>query len=143
MAQPRTPIPQKFMEKEGGLEMTPSWFQFMKELPNWITSSFTTEVWSWYLEFPVDKTYRVVINCPIEYTIDSVTTDADAGTCDLTVDIDGTPLGGSANSVSTTEEEQLHTSDNTVSIGSTVNLTVDNNAGCEGMTVTIALTRTV
>ena len=92
------------------------------------------------IEFPDDKDYRVLINSPIAFTIDSITTKSSTGTCTLTGKINATALGGTANSVSTSESEQTHTTDNAVAVGDDVVLTVSSNSGAENVSVTVKCT---
>ncbi len=105
--------------------------------------TFAVEFGSWVIEFPDEKTYRLIINAPYGFTIDSVSTVSDTGTCTATVQINGTPLGGTANSVSTSMQEQTHTSANVVEEGNAVSVEVTSNSSCEGMTITISGTRTL
>jgi hypothetical protein len=105
--------------------------------------TFAVEFGSWVIEFPDEKTYRLIINAPYGFTIDSVSTVSDTGTCTATVKINGTPLGGTANSVSTSLNVQTHESANVVEVGDTVSLEITSNSSCEGMTITIAGTRTL
>lgn len=105
--------------------------------------TFAVEFGSWVIEFPDEKTYRLIINVPYGFTIDSVSTVSDTGTCTATVKINGTPLGGTANSVSTSLDVQTHESANVVEVGDTVSLEITSNSSCEGMTITIAGTRTL
>lgn len=98
-----------------------------------------TQTWeqSWLIEFADDKDYRVVVNSALARTITSVTTRSSTGTCTLTVKIGTTALGGTANSVSTTEQTQAHSSANAVAVGDDIVLTVSANAGAEGVSVTL------
>jgi hypothetical protein len=92
------------------------------------------------IEFADNKTYRFV-SWAFPWTITSVVTRSLSGTCTLTVAINGTPLGGSANSVSASEETQAHSSANAVAAGDDIELTVSANAGAEGVSVTLKGTR--
>lgn len=141
MATPRVPIPSKFLEKENSMAMTPSWFQFLSDLPSWITDTFATEVWSWLIEFPDDRDYDVVVNVPYATTVNSITTISTSGTCTLTGKINTTALGGTANSVSTAEQTQTHTTANDLVAGDNLRLTISANSGCENLSVTVKLTR--
>lgn len=99
-----------------------------------------TQTWeqSWLIEFADDKDYRVVVNSALARTITSVTTRSSTGTCTLTVKIGTTALGGTANSVSTSEQTQAHSSANAVAVGDDIVLTVSANAGAEDVSVTLA-----
>jgi hypothetical protein len=129
------------------------WYRILKRMFAKVASAETglaalpgqlsPEFGSWLIEFPDNKDYRLIVNIPYAVTITAVTTRSTAGTCTATVKINTTPLGGSANSVSTTEQTQSHASANTMAAGDDLVLTVSGNAGCEGMTITIAGTRTL
>lgn len=91
------------------------------------------------ISFPEDGDYRLVVNVPGGRKIQSTTTVSQSGTCTATFKIGATPLGGTANSVSTSEEEQTHSSANVMSAGDDLVLTVSANANCEKMSFTIRL----
>lgn len=97
----------------------------------------------WFIEFPDAKDYRVIINSPIAFTINSVTTRSSTGTCTLTVKINTTALGGTANSVSTTESTQSHTSANAVAVGDDVVFTVSSVSSCENVSILLNCTLTL
>lgn len=93
---------------------------------------------SWLIETPEDKDYRLIVNVPHAFTITSVTTIAAAGTATATVKIGSTALGGTANSVSTSEQTQTHDSNNAMVAGDDLVLTISATSGCEGLSITIA-----
>jgi hypothetical protein len=92
---------------------------------------------SWLIEFPDNKDYRVVVNSALARTITGVTTRSSSGTCTLTVKINTTALGGTANSVSSTESTQAHTSANAVAVGDDIVFTVSANSSAENVSVTL------
>ena len=98
--------------------------------------------WPIFIEFPDDKDYPI-INIPVGFTINSVTTKSTAGTCTVTVKINGVALGGTANSVSSTESTQSHTDDNVVAVGDDLTVTVSSNSSAENVAIMIAGTRTL
>lgn len=93
---------------------------------------------SWLITDPEDKDYPVIVGAGMALTITTVTTKTSAGTATVTVKINGTPLGGSANSASTTKSTESHSSDNVVSVGDDVTITVSNTSGAEDLSITIA-----
>lgn len=95
----------------------------------------------WEMRFVENGTYSLALNTPFGMEIAEVTTDCDSGTCTATIEINGTPLGGSPNSVSTAEQVQSHTSDNVAEIGDDVRLVIGDNAGCENMRLSFKFTR--
>lgn len=95
------------------------------------------------IEIPADQDYRLVVNIPFAGTITSVTTRSAAGTCTATFKINTTALGGTANSVSTTEDEQAHASANAFVAGDDIVVTISSNSACDRASFTIKYTRTV
>lgn len=91
--------------------------------------------------FPDNGTILIWINAPFAFTITSTTTKCTAGTCTATFKINSTTIGGTANSVSTSEQTQSHTTSNVVNVGDDVNITISSNSSCEGMSFMIAYTR--
>jgi uncharacterized Zn-binding protein involved in type VI secretion len=98
---------------------------------------------SGFIETPSNKTYRVATRMPYGCTINSITAISASGTCTLTGKIDAVALGGTANSVSSTEQEQTHSSANTVSAGNDIDITISSNSSCADLSFTIKLTRTL
>lgn len=92
---------------------------------------------------PADGDYRIVVKAPHGGTITEVTTISASGSCTLTVKINTTALGGTANSVTSSEQSQAHSSANVFSAGDDIVLTVSSNAACSKMTFTIKYTRTL
>ncbi|MFA5952247.1 MAG: hypothetical protein WC807_18420 [Hyphomicrobium sp.] len=92
----------------------------------------------WLIPEPEDKTYTVIQKAADDFTITEVTTRCTTGTCTVTVQINGTPLGGTANSASSTEQSQSHSSANAVAAGDTVAIVVSSNSSSEMLTVDIA-----
>lgn len=91
--------------------------------------------------FVEDGTYHLALNTPFAMEITSVTTDCDSGTCTATVKINGTSLGGTANSVSTTETTQAHTTANQAVAGDDVTVVISSNSSCEGMRLSMKFNR--
>lgn len=89
------------------------------------------------IEFPSDKDYKILVKCPFAWTITGVTTITTAGTATVTCKINSTALGGTANSASTSEQSQAHSSSNAVSEGDDIVLTVSSTSSCEGLSVNV------
>lgn len=102
-----------------------------------------TDFFSGIIAVPANGDYRLVVQLPYGVTINSVTTRSTAGSCTATVKINATALGGAANAVSTTEQEQTHTTSNVAAAGDDIVLTVSANAACANMSFTIKFTRTL
>lgn len=95
------------------------------------------------IEFPDDKTYPLIGKAPYEITITETTTKSDSGTCTATFAIDGVPLGGTANSVSSSEQSQAHSSDNVLPAGGTLSVVISANSSCEMAVMDFVGTRVV
>jgi hypothetical protein len=107
-----------------------------------VTSTRTASI-SGTIAAPTDQAYTIVLKAPADITITETTTKSSAGTCTATFAIDGVNLGGTANSVSTTEQIQAHASANAVAAGETITLTVSSNSSCENLDFTITYTYTL
>lgn len=97
---------------------------------------------SGHIETVQDKTYYLLINAPYAGTITSVTTRSDSGTATGTVQINGTPLGGSANAISSTEVTEPHSTSNTFSAGDDITLVISSNLSALEVRFTIRFVRT-
>lgn len=100
-----------------------------------------TDWTSFQIDAPSDGDYMLSRNLPVGITVQSITTKSASGTCTLTGYINATPLGGTANSVSSAETTQAHGSANVASAGDDVKLTVSNNSSCVGLEITVKYTR--
>jgi fructose-specific component phosphotransferase system IIB-like protein len=96
-----------------------------------------------FIETPDNKDYTLLIKAPFGGTITEVTTRSASGTCTATVKINTTALGGTANSVSSTEQSQSHASANVFVAGDDIVVTVSSNSTCADMRITIQYTRTL
>jgi len=77
---------------------------------------------------------------PYGVTITSSVTDCGSGTCSVRLKLDGSNVGSTANSVSTSEQEQTHSTANTGSSGQTLVATVSSNSSCLNMALQVNLT---
>lgn len=107
------------------------------------STSQTAEQISGFIASPSDKSYTIALNMAHGGTITNVTTKSASGTCTATWKVNSTALGGTANSVSSTEQSQAHSSSNTFVAGDDIVLTVSSNASCADMSFTIKYTRTL
>lgn len=90
-----------------------------------------------------DKEYKLILNIPYAGSITSTSTESVSGTSTATFSIDGTNLGGTANSVSSTENIQAHASANTFVAAQDIELTISSNADTVDLSFTITYTRTL
>lgn len=95
------------------------------------------------LEQPINKDYFLVSAIPYDGYIFSTISDCSAGTATATVLINGTPLGGGPNSVSTSKQTVYHTSANGFLKGNEIKLTVSANAAVVDLNLTIVFIRAV
>jgi len=101
-----------------------------------------TWVWSTLIQTAADVTYDFPNVCP-NGTIEDVTTYCRSGTCTVTVNIDDTALGGSANSASTTIDRTYHGTRNAMTDESDLSVTITSNASALDLTVVIRGTQTL
>ena len=90
-----------------------------------------------FIEYPEAKDYKVLLKTPFAMTLTSVTTICKAGTATMTVKINSTALGGTSNSVSTSEQSQAHASANSVAAGDDIVLTSSSVSSAENVSVMI------
>lgn len=93
------------------------------------------------IETPADGDYRLLVDAPFAMTITEVVTRSASGTCTATFKINTTALGGTANSVSTSENAQSHSSSNAVAAGDDIVCTISSNSSCSKMSFKIEYTR--
>lgn len=105
-------------------------------------ASQTAETIAGFIAIPANKDYRILLNAPHAGTVTEVTTRSGSGTCTATFKINTTALGGTANSVSSSEQSQAHSSSNAWSAGDDLVLTVSSNSSCADLSFTIKYTRT-
>lgn len=101
------------------------------------------EDFSVVIQFPANRDYRLVLDASADRTITEVVTRCVSGTCAAQVKIDGTALGGAANSVSSSEQKQAHSTANLWEVGKDMVLTVSSNSSCLDMTLTVKTVRTL
>lgn len=77
-----------------------------------------------------NKDYPIFIDAPMDGTILSMRTKCESGTATLTGKIGSTPLGGTANSVSSSTQTQNHTSANVFAAGNAITLTASSATNC-------------
>jgi hypothetical protein len=105
------------------------------------TKVVTTENIAGYIGTVSDKTYKLVVKIPHGATITEATTISESGTCTATFKINTTALGGTANSVSSSETSQAHASSNVAAADDDIQLTVSSNAACLGLSFSLKYTR--
>ena len=109
-----------------------------KDATNWIsTINNNVDYISGVFEEGADDDTTVTLNSPISGTITDTTTKCDSGTATYTFKINSTALGGTANSVSSTEQTQSHSSDNEFAVGDDLVITRSANSSCVKGTFTI------
>lgn len=88
-----------------------------------------------------NQDYRIFIKMPHGGTITETVTRSTAGTATATFKINTTALGGTSNSVSTTEQSQAHSSSNTFAAGDDIVITISSNSSAANMSFMIKYTR--
>ena len=94
--------------------------------------------WAWTTERPVNKRYVIDLETEYSGVIDTTITRSVSGTCTMTFDINGTPLGGTGNSVSGTKQSQAHA--DAFPVGAEIGVTVSANNQCKDASFTIHVT---
>jgi hypothetical protein len=82
-----------------------------------------------------------VVDAKSAFTITESTTKSSSGTGTLTIKINGTAIGGNANSVSSTKDTQTHSTGNSVNVGDTVTCTVASASSLNDLAVSIKCTQ--
>ena len=101
------------------------------------------EEFSVFIAFPANKDYILSLDAAVEREIYEVVTKCESGTCTVTVKTDSTALGGSANSASSTQQIQSHSTSNTWSVDEDLVATISSNSSCVGLTITVKTRRTL
>jgi hypothetical protein len=96
-----------------------------------------------YIGTVADKDYRIVVKVPHAGTITETTTRSESGTATFTFNVNTTALGGTANSVSSSEQSQAHASSNTFVADDDIVITASSNSSCIGASFSIKYTRTL
>jgi hypothetical protein len=105
------------------------------------SSSTITDALVGRIQVPSNGTYMLALKVPFDFTISEITTKCESGSCTATFKINTTALGGTANSVSTTEQSQAQASANTGSAGDDIQVTISANSSCVGMSFRVKYTR--
>lgn len=101
------------------------------------------EMMAGFIGTVADKDYRIVVKAAHGGTITETTTRSESGTATFTFKINTTALGGTANSVSSSEQSQSHASSNAFSAGDDIVITASSNSSCLGASFSIKYTRTL
>jgi len=150
MAKNVTPIPswQGSRDTKGGVSSALwSWLNDFSSTANKNAEETNTiaaqlEAIDFTIESPDNQDYLFEIDCPFGYKITQVDSKCRSGTCTATTKIGSTPLGGGANSVSTSLQTKTHTSANVIAAAGTSVVTISSNSSCAGLRLTFWITRT-
>jgi hypothetical protein len=88
-----------------------------------------------------DAVYRIITKCEFAGTINEISTICDSGTGTLTTKINTTAVTATANSVSSTRQDQAVSGANTFAVGDYITITVSSASALTNMGVTIKYTR--
>lgn len=113
------------------------WYRFLDELAK-DTQNLKSWTRSFLIEAPANGDYRMMVNVPVGIKIASVTTVCASGTATLTVKINTTALGGTANSVSSSEQTQAHSASNEMAAGDDLVFTFASVSSAVKVTVTLS-----
>jgi len=102
-----------------------------------ITDGFTKT----FVGTGANGTYTLRLKIPFAGTITETTSISSAGTATATFKINTTALGGTANSVSSSEQSQAQASANTFSAGDDINVEITSASSLTNMTLSVTYTR--
>lgn len=126
------------------------WFKLVDRIARAINTDLAgvptkaqTDFISGYIRTPTDNTYRLVVKIPHGGTITEAVTRSESGTCTATFKINTTALGGTANSVSSSEQAQAHSTANAFVVDDDIVVTISSNSSCVGMSFTLKYTKTL
>lgn len=102
-----------------------------------------TESWSGLFRTGGDDTVTLIQNVPFAGTIVNTTTICASGTATYTFKISTTGLGGTANAVTSSQDENAHASANAFVVGNDIQLTRSADSTCVDANFTIEYTRDV
>jgi hypothetical protein len=105
-------------------------------------SIFTKENVGGHIETAADKTYYIISYAAYAGSITDVVTQSDSGTATATVKINGVALGGTANSVSSSEQVQSHTTANTFVVGDEITFVITSNSAALELRFTLLIDKT-
>lgn len=95
-------------------------------------------IWSGTWKAVEAETVSIILNFQVAVTITLTSAITEVGTATVAININGTPLGGSANSASTSINNQSHSSANVVSTGNSVTVTFSSvSSDCENLCLSI------
>lgn len=142
------PPPRSLLDPNGNI--SDRFYQWLGSIQKGIVGAFDSigsvqaqqETIDFTIEAPDNQDYLFEIDAPYGYTITQVDSKCRAGTCTATTKIGSTPLGGGANSVSTSLQTKAHTSDNVIALNGTSVVTISANSSCAGLRMTYWITRT-
>jgi len=100
-----------------------------------------TDMWSSLIRTVNNETLTLVLSAGFAGTITQTTTQSASGTCTMTFKINGTALGGTANAVSSTLQNQAQATANTFVAGDKITVTISANASCVDAALSIRYTR--
>ncbi len=100
------------------------------------------EQFNWMIEAPTAKTYTIVLQSEVAYTINEVIAQTTSGTCTVAFKIDGTNITGlSAVAVTSTPATTTASAANTIAAGSTLTAVVTVPVAAVDLVFTVKATR--
>jgi len=99
------------------------------------------EEWPGIYRTVANETLTLVLSAQYDGIITQTLTKCASGSCTLAFAINGTQIGGTANSVTTAANTQSHTSGNTFKKGDTITMTVTSNSSCVDISFIMTILR--
>ena len=149
MGTPIPPPPPGALQTPDG-KLSDRFYQWLQSMQNGVAGAISSigtingqqDVLDFTETSPDNQVYPLEINAPYGYTITKVDSFCESGSCTAQIKIGSTPLGGGANSVSTTLQSKTHSSNNVVAVGDASTVTISSNSSCSRMRLVIWYTRT-
>lgn len=99
------------------------------------------EDWPLILPYGVNKSFTLIRNSSVEREVFLTVSKSASGTCTATFKINTTALGGTANSVSSTEQTRAHASANVLGVGDDLVVTISSNSSAIDVELNVHTTR--
>jgi len=98
---------------------------------------------SFAIDTVANQDYTIILRAPHAGTITETSSKCTSGTATATFKIGSTPLGGTANAVSSSQVNQAQDSANTFAAGDLIQVTMSANSACLGAVFSVKYTRTL
>jgi hypothetical protein len=105
-------------------------------------AALAVEDLNFYVPTVADQSYTIALKMRYGGSITEATTQSISGTATATFKVNSTPLGGTANAVSSSVQSQTHVASNTFAAGDSIVVTFSSNSSCLGAAINLRVLRT-